>query len=234
METQHKKHVHVHKGHEDSHNKYSHSHTHTNEQRTKWVVILTAITMVVEIIFGYFTNSMALLADGWHMASHVFALGLTWIAYYVARKYAQTETYSFSKERLLALSGFTSAVALQIVAIIMAVESFNRMLNPIEILFSQAIIVAVIGLVVNGVSALFLHHDHDHHDHNIRSAYLHVLADGLTSLTAIVALVIGMYWKIYWLDCVSGIISSIVITKWAVDLIKGSGKVLIDFKRNIA
>lgn len=231
MKTQHTKHDHVHKGYGHSHNRHHHDHTYTNEQRTKWVVILTAVTMVVEITFGYFTNSMALLADGWHMASHVFALGLTWIAYYVARKYSQTESYSFSKGKLLALSGFTSAVVLQIVAVIMAVESFNRLFNPVEILFLQAIIVAVIGLIVNGVSALFLHHDRDHHDHNIHSAYLHVLADGLTSLTAIVALLVGMYWKIYWLDCLSGIISSIVITKWAVDLIKGSGKDLIDFKK---
>ncbi len=144
----------------------------------------------------------------------------------------QNGNYSFSKERLLALSGFTSAVALQLVAVIMAIESVNRLLNPVEILFTQAIIVAVIGLIVNGISALFLHHDHEHYDHNIHSAYLHVLADGLTSLTAIFALVAGMIWKIYWLDCLSGIISSIVITKWAIDLMKGSGKDLIDFKKN--
>jgi len=219
-----------HKHTEHSHHEHHH-HDHSHEERTKWVVILTAITMVVEIFYGYWTGSMALLADGWHMASHVFALGLTWIAYFVARKYSETENYSFSKTKVLALSGFSSSVVLQIVAIIMAVESFHRLLNPVEILFSQAIVVAVIGLVVNGISAVFLHHGHEHHDHNIRSAYLHVLADGLTSLTAIVALVIGMYWKLYWLDCVSGIISSIVITKWAIDLMKGSGKDLIDFKK---
>lgn len=225
-------HKHSNHHHEAEEHSHSHDHSHTNEQRTKWVVILTAITMVVEITFGYWTNSMALLADGWHMASHVFALGLTWIAYFVARKYSETENYSFSKTKLLALSGFTSAVVLQIVAIIMAIESFNRLLNPVEILFSQAIIVAVVGLIVNGVSALFLHHGHEHHDHNIRSAYLHVLADGLTSLTAIIALVAGMIWNIYWLDCLSGIISSIVITKWAIDLMKGSGKDLIDFRKH--
>lgn len=234
MENQQKEHNHAYKkhGHSHSHNQHHQVHTHSNEERTKWVVMLTAVTMVVEITFGYLTNSMALLADGWHMASHVFALGLTWIAYFVARKYSQTENYSFSKERLLALSGFTSAVALQLVAVIMAIESVNRLLNPVEILFTQAIIVAIIGLIVNGISALFLHHDHEHHDHNIHSAYLHVLADGLTSLTAIIALVAGMIWKIYWLDCLSGIISSIVITKWAIDLMKGSGKDLIDFKKN--
>lgn len=218
-----------HKKHAHSHGE--HHHHHTNEEKTKWVVILTAITMVAEISFGYWTNSMALLADGWHMASHVFALGLTWIAYFVARKYSQTETYSFSKEKILALSGYTSAVFLLLVAIIMAIESVGRLINPMEILFKEAIVVAIIGLIVNGVSAVFLHHDHDHGDHNIRSAYLHVLADGLTSLTAIVALIVGMYQNIYWLDSLSGIISSVVITKWAIDLIKGSGKDLINFKR---
>lgn len=221
---------HHHDNHSHHHN-HHHDHSHSNEQKTKWVVLLTAVTMVVEITFGYWTNSMALLADGWHMASHVFALGLTWIAYFVARKYSQTERYSFSKAKLLALSGFTSAVVLQIVAIIMAIEAIARLMNPVEIFFKEAIIVAIIGLIVNGVSALFLHHDHEHHDHNIRSAYLHVLADGLTSITAIIALVAGMYWNIYWLDCLSGIISSVVITKWAYDLMKGSGRDLIEFSK---
>lgn len=230
----HTEHHHTHDENQHSHTRKDHDHhdhSHSHEQRTKWVVILTSVTMVAEITFGYLTKSMALLADGWHMASHVFALGLTWIAYFVARKYSESEHYSFSKVKILALSGFTSAVVLQIVAIIMAIESFSRLLNPVEILFTEAIIVAVVGLIVNGVSALFLHHDHEHHDHNIRSAYLHVLADGLTSVTAIIALIAGMYWKIYWLDCLSGILSSLVITKWAVDLIKGSGKDLIDFRK---
>lgn len=220
----HKKHKHSHDGH--------HHHHHSNEEKTKWVVILTAITMVVEISFGYWTNSMALLADGWHMASHVFALGLTWIAYFVARKYSASEKFSFSREKILALSGYTSAIFLMIMAVIMAIESVGRLLNPVEIFFKEAIIVAIIGLIVNGISAVFLHHDHDHGDHNIRSAYLHVLADGLTSLTAIIALIVGMYQNIYWLDSLSGIISAIVISKWAVDLIKNSGKDLIDFKKN--
>lgn len=217
--------------HADSDHSRTENHIHTNEQKTKWVVLLTAVTMVVEIGFGYWTNSMALLADGWHMASHVFALGLTWVAYYVARKYSQTENHSFSKDKLLALSGYTSAVALLIVAVLMAVESVHRLMNPVDIFFREAIIVAVVGLIVNALSAVFLHHDHEHRDHNIHSAYLHVLADGLTSVTAIIALTIGMFWQMYWLDCLSGIISSVVITKWAIDLMKGSGKDLIDYKK---
>lgn len=207
-------------------------HRLVNEQRTRWVVYLTAATMLVEISFGYWTNSMALLADGWHMASHVFALGLTWAAYVITRNYSRTEKHSFSKDKMLALSGFSSAVVLQIVAIIMAAESISRFLNPMIIKFDEAIFVAVVGLAVNGLSAYFLHHGHEHHDHNIRSAYLHVLADGLTSLTAIIALLAGKFYNLYSLDSISGIISSLVITKWAVELMRESGKELIDFKRN--
>jgi cation diffusion facilitator family transporter len=209
---------------------HEHDHSHAHEQRTRWVVYLTAVTMVVEIISGYWTNSMALLADGYHMASHVFALGLAWVAYVVSRKYSQTDNFSFSKKKLLALSGFTSAVVLQVIAIIMAVQAVDRLLHPLTIKFSEAIIVAVIGLAVNALSAFFLHHEHEHHDHNIRSAYLHVLADGLTSVTAIIALTAGMFYNLYSLDSISGIISSLVITKWSIDLIRGSGKDLIDFR----
>lgn len=210
---------------------HHHDHSDTHESKTRIVVILTAVTMVVEIVFGYWTNSMALLADGYHMSSHVFALGLTWLAYIFARKYSQTEKVSFKKEKLLALAGFTSAIVLQVVAIIMAVQAIDRLIHPLQIKFGQAIFVAVIGLAVNGLSAFFLHHEHEHSDHNIRSAYLHVLADGLTSVTAIIALTAGMFYNLYSLDAVSGIISSVVITKWAIELISNSGRDLIEFKR---
>lgn len=213
-------------------NLHDHDHRHAHEQRTRWVVYLTAATMVIEIVFGYWTNSMALLADGYHMASHVFALGLAWIAYVVSRKYSQTDHFSFNKEKLLALSGFTSAIVLQVVAVIMAIQAFDRLLHPLPIKFSEAIFVAIIGLVVNVLSAFFLHYKHEHSDHNIRSAYLHVLADGLTSVTAIIALTAGMFYNLYSFDAISGIISSLVITKWSIDLIKGSGKDLIDFNHN--
>lgn len=204
---------------------------HDHEKRTRWVVYLTTVTMIGEIIFGYWTNSMALLAEGWHTASHVFALGLTWVTYVVTRKYSQSDKYSFGKAKLLALSGFASAVVLLMVAIFMAVESVQRVMHPLPIRFGEAIIVAIIGVVVHGVSAIFLGHDHENHDHNIRSAYLHVLADTLTGVTAIIALVLGYFYNWYSLDSLSGILSSIVITKWAIDLMKGSGKDLIDFKR---
>jgi cation diffusion facilitator family transporter len=203
----------------------------THESKTRFVVILTTLTMVIEIASGYMTNSMALLADGYHMSSHAFALGLSWLAYILARKYAQTEKISFKKEKLLALSGFTSAIVLQIVAVVMGVQSFRRLLHPVEIMFTEAILVAIIGLFVNIISAVALHHRKEHSDHNIRSAYLHVLADGLTSITAIIALTIGLMFKLFWLDSISGLISSLVITKWAIALIGDSGRELIDYKR---
>jgi len=202
-----------------------------HERKTRFVVILTAVTMAVEIFFGYWTNSMALLADGFHMSSHTFALGLSWIAYVVARKYSKTEKISFRKEKLLALSGFTSAIALQVVAVIMAIQSIERLLHPLTIKFGEAIFVAIIGLIVNVISAFVLHHKKAHSDHNIRSAYLHVLADGLTSVSAIIALTIGMFYNLYSLDAISGLISSVIITKWAIELIRDSGKELIEFKR---
>jgi len=203
-----------------------------NERKTLLVVVLTSVTMVVEIGFGYYTNSMALLADGFHMSSHAFALGLTWIAYVAARRYSNSERITFSKDKLLALSGFTSAIILQVVAIIMAFEAVKRLIHPLHIFFGEAIFVAAIGLVVNIVSAFFLHHDHEHSDHNIRAAYLHVLADGLTSVTAIIALVAGMFFNLYALDAFSGIISSFIITKWSIGLIRDSGIVLIDLKKH--
>jgi cation diffusion facilitator family transporter len=213
-----------------------HSHNQhisdTHERKTRFVVLLTTVTMVVEIIFGYLTNSMALLADGYHMSSHAFALGLSWLAYLFARKYAQTDKITFRKEKLLALSGFTSAIVLQIVAIVMGVQSFDRLVHPVRIMFREAIFVAFVGLIVNIISAYALHHKKEESDHNIRSAYLHVVADGLTSFTAIIALTVGFFYDLYWLDAISGLLSSIVITRWAVMLIRDSGRELIEYKRS--
>jgi cation diffusion facilitator family transporter len=215
--------------HEHTH-EHSHSHTHTNEIKTRWVVYLTAGMMVLEIGFGFYTNSMALLADGFHMSTHAFALGLAWLAYVMSRKYSNHTKFSFSGDKLLSLSGYSSALFLLVIAVLMAVESVNRLLNPLVIKFGEAIFVATIGLFVNVLSAVILRHDEHHSDHNIRAAYLHVIADGLTSITAIIALVGGMIWNIYSLDAISGILSSIIITKWSIDLIRNSGKDLIDFK----
>ena len=207
-----------------------HDHSMDYENQSRWVVILTIITMILEIIIGYFTNSMALTAEGWHMSTHVLAIGLTWLAYLFTRKYEEKGKVYFQKEKVLSLSGFTSAIILQIIAVIMAIESIQRLIRPLPVHFNEAIIVGFIGLIVNAISAKMLHHSHDHGDQNIRAAYIHVLADGLTSLTAIIVLSIGWYYNLYWLDDISGIIGAMVITGWAVQLIKGSGSKLIDFK----
>lgn len=209
---------------------HDHDHSELHEHKARWVVLLTAITMILEIGVGYYSNSMALTAEGWHMSTHVFAMGITWLAYFFARRYAQSDRISFEKSKLLALTGFTSAIVLQGIALVMVIESLGRLLHPLPIKFTEAIVVAVIGLVVNGISAKLLHHSHDHSDHNIRAAYLHVLADGLTSFAAIIALTAGMYFNIYWLDALSGIIGSIVITIWAVQLMKNSGGELIGLR----
>lgn len=208
-----------------------HQH-HSHEKKTRWVVYLTAITMVIEIAFGYYTKSMALLSDGFHMASHVLALGLSWIAYSYARKHSDNKNFKSGTGKILALSGYTSSIILLIIAILMAFESVQRIINPVHIKFTEAIFVAVIGLIVNIISAIILHHKEEHSDHNIKSAYLHVLTDALTSVTAIIALTLGIYWNNYSLDALSGIISSIVITKWAIDLAKNSGKSLLDYEHN--
>jgi cation diffusion facilitator family transporter len=217
-------------GHDhDHHDHIDYSSLH--ERKTRIVVLITVMTMILEIVYGRYANSMALLAEGWHMSTHVFAIGLTSLAYYFARRYATHEHISFKKEKLLALTGFTSAIILEVIAITMVVESVDRLLHPIPIRFTEAIFVALAGLVVNLVSALVLRHDHNHGDLSIRAAYIHVLTDGLTSATAIAALLFGMYYKLYSLDAISGLIGAVVITIWAVGLIKSSGKELIDFRR---
>ena len=207
------------------------NHTHSFESKTRAVVVLTFATMLLEIGMGYYSHSMALLADGWHMASHVLALGLSWLAYVVMRKYGASQRYSFNHNKLLSLVGFVSAIMLQLMAVLIAIQSITRFFNPQQIHFTDALVVAVIGLLVNGLSAWMLHHKAEDSDHNIRSAYLHVLADGLTSVMAIAALLLGMFFQIPALDSISGIISSLLITTWAIGLIISSGLRLIDFKK---
>ena len=205
-----------------------HDHKHQYEQRTKYVVLLTALTMVVEILFGLSTHSMALLADGIHMASHVLALGLSWIAYVFVRKVSGNENYKADSNKIIALSGYSSGLLLLLFAFIILYEAVNRILNPFGIHYTEAILVAIIGLMVNIVSAILLHHDHEHSDHNIKAAYLHVIADALTSLTAIVGLTAAMIWDIVWLDALGAIISSGVIIRWSAGLLRNTGKELLD------
>ena len=201
---------------------------HKYEKKTLWVVLLTAITMVVEIIFGVITNSMALLADGIHMGSHVLAIGLSWLAYVIIRKINNNDNFKGNSKKILSLSGYSSGLMLILFAIVIMVEAIQRFINPVDIVYSDAILVAIIGLIVNIVSAFLLHHDHEQSDHNIRAAYLHVLADALTSLSAILGLTAAMIWDIPFVDTIAAIISSLVIIKWSIGLLKDSGSVLLD------
>ena len=210
----------------------------SNEKKTIFVVILTFITMIVEIFYGYITGSMALLADGWHMGSHVGALAISIIVYRFARSKKINSMFAFGSGKLIPLGGYTSALMLGLVAIFMAVESIERFISPQEINFKTAMMVAVIGLVVNLLSAYLLwdHHeedDHDHghthvHDHNHQSALVHVIADALTSVLALIALFLGQFYGLNWADPLIGIIGAAVILKWAYGLCKVTAWELLD------
>lgn len=211
------------------------------EARTRIVVVLTFVTMIVEIAAGLVFGSMALLADGLHMASHAAALGLAVVAYVYARRRAHDERFSFGTGKVNALAGFASAVVLALFALMMAGESIHRFVEPVPIAFDQAILVAVLGLVVNGVSVVVLRddhgqHDHHHHqedrgagnDHNLRAAHLHVLADALTSLLAIVALLAAKHFGAVWMDPLMGIVGGILVAVWAYGLVRVTSSVLLD------
>jgi len=210
-------------------------------ERNTWKVIsLTLVMMVIEIIAGLLFGSMALLADGFHMATHTFALGITAIAYYYSRKHSHDPRYSFGTGKIGVLGGYTSAIFLTLISFAMIFESSVRLFTPISIRFNEAIFVAIIGLVVNLVCAYLLHgneighhhsdHKHnDHLDHNLRAAYLHVIADALTSVLAIVALITGKYFGWVWMDPIMGIVGAIVILKWAYSLVTQTGKILLDY-----
>ncbi len=204
------------------------THKNKHENKTMWVVLLTAITMVVEIVFGLTTKSMALLADGIHMGSHVLAIGISWIAYIIVRKVSKSGKFKGNSDKILSLSGYSSGLMLLIFAVVIMIEAVQRFYNPVYIVYKEAILVAIIGLVVNIASAFLLHHDHEHSDHNIRAAYLHVIADTLTSVSAILGLTAAMIWDIPFIDTIAAIISSFVIVKWSIGLLKDTGKVLLD------
>jgi cation diffusion facilitator family transporter len=220
------------------------------ERGTRLVMWITAAMMVVEITAGWWFNSMALLADGWHMSSHALAIGLSAFAYSAARKYAKDPRFAFGTWKIEILAGYTSAVALLGIAALMAFSSIERLFSPSPIHYRDAIVIAVIGLVVNVVCALILggahHHGHghgndhghqhghdhrDHHDHhdlNLKSAYVHVIADAATSVLAIAALFGGWFFGWAWLDPLMGIVGAVLVAVWAKNLIVDSGKVLLD------
>ncbi|QXH46294.1 CDF family Co(II)/Ni(II) efflux transporter DmeF [Pseudomonas xanthosomatis] len=227
--------------------RWQHSHQfHTSnlgaERKTRLAVWLTALMMVAEIAGGWFFNSMALLADGWHMSSHALALGLSLLAYAAARRYARDRRFAFGTWKIEILGGYSSALLLLGVAGLMAFQSAERLLSPGAIHYDEAIFIAVIGLGVNLLCAWLLrddhhHHGHDHHhDHghshhhdlNLRSAYLHVVADAATSVLAIVALVAGKLWGASWLDPVMGLVGALLVALWARGLLRDTGRVLLD------
>lgn len=214
------------------------------ERNTRWAVVLTALMMVVEIVGGWVYNSMALLADGWHMSSHVLALGLSVLAYGAARRFAHDKRFAFGTWKIEVLGGYTSAVFLVGVAGLMLYQSVERLISPTPIHYDQAIAIAGAGLLVNLACAWLLrdghahHHGHEdqhhhhsqghHHDLNLRSAYLHVVADAATSVLAIVALFGGKIWGANWLDPVMGIAGAGLVSLWAYGLLRDTGRVLLD------
>jgi len=206
-------------------------HQHKHERKTFWVVLLTAVTMAVEIFYGLTTKSMALLADGIHMGSHVLAIGLSWLAYIFVRKASNSKKFTGNSDKILSLSGYSSGLILLLFAFVIMIEALERIYNPQDIVYKDAILVAIIGLEVNIASAFLLHHNHEDSDHNIRAAYIHVIADALTSLSAILGLTAAMLWDIPFIDTIAAIISSLVIIKWSIGLLKDSGSSLLDIKK---
>lgn len=235
----------------------------TNERKTKWVTLITLVTMIVEIIVGYWSGSMALLADGWHMASHTLALSLSLVVYYLYRHPRFRSSFTFGGGKILSLGGYTSSLLLLVIAGSMIVESVMRFYEVRNIHYNEAITVAIVGLVVNLVCAMIMHskgeghshhhghdhshckpnklapahahhHDHNHgsakagHDHNHESAYVHILTDAMTSVLAIIALLLGQWRGWSWLDPAVGILGGIVVFKWSIGLIRQSGMDLLD------
>jgi cation diffusion facilitator family transporter len=212
-----------------------------HERRTWFVVALTAATMVAEVLGGSLFGSMAVVADGVHMSTHVLALAIAALAYRFARRHAGDARFSFGTGKLGELAAFASALILLLIALLIAYESISRLVNPIAIKYDEAIAVACIGLAVNLASAWLLadddhHHGHAHneddhhhsHDHNIRAAYIHVLADAVTSVLAICGLLMGRFYGLVWMDAVVGIVGAGVIISWGIGLIRSSGAVLLD------
>ena len=249
--------------HTESISKWQHTHIfgqdqiRSGERRTLVVIIITGLMMVAEIVTGLLYGSMALFADGIHMGSHMVGLGISFIAYIYARRHAHDRQFSFGTGKVNALAGYSSAIFLIFIALYMAFESVSRFINPVEIEYNQAILVAFIGLVVNGVSIFILgekghvhaeshdgHHEHTHEDehahehaehthrsgadHNLKAAYLHVLTDAMTSILAIIALLGAKYLQLNWMDPLMGLVGAFLVIRWSMGLIQGTSKVLLD------
>lgn len=231
-----------------SESRHSHAFNTGNplaEKNTARVVVITIVMMIAEIVAGYTFNSMALLADGWHMSSHALALGLSVLAYSFSRKLANDPRFSFGTWKIEVLAGYTSAILLLGVAALMTYQSIERLVSPSSIRYNEAIFIAVIGLLVNLLCAWLLrgdhdhghhhqhaHHDDHHHDLNLRSAYIHVISDAATSALAIFALIGGKLWGASWLDPAMGLAGAVLVAVWSLGLLRDSAQILLDAEMN--
>ncbi|MEE3775871.1 CDF family Co(II)/Ni(II) efflux transporter DmeF [Campylobacter sp. CX2-4080-23] len=216
-----------------------HSSNDIAKKNTLYAIIFTIVMMVAEIIGGIYFGSMALLADGWHMSSHALALGLAYFAYIISNRYKSDGRFNFGTYKIEILASYTSALSLLVVAFLMIYHSILKFINPQTIAYKEAIFIAIIGLVVNLICAWLLrsshdHHNHDHHhnDLNLKAAYMHVIADALTSILAIIALSFGLLFGADFLDPLMGIVGAILILVWAMGLLRQSGKILLDANMN--
>ncbi len=220
---------------EHLHNNHNHNHEHINsenEKKTLIVIIFTLITMIAEIFFGIISNSMALLADGCHMGTHAFALTIAFLAYVFIEKIQDCKNCEIVSEKISAFAGYTSSLFLLLTAFWIIYESFDRIFHPLKISFNEAIFVAIIGLIVNFVCIFIMEfgNKHENEDYNFKAAYFHILTDALTSILAIVALIAGKYFGLFFLDYVMGFVGGALILRWSVGLIKDTSKILLDVK----
>ena len=216
----------------------SHGHCHEqdindeNAKKTLAVIIITILTMIAEIVFGHLSNSMALLSDGWHMGTHALALSVTFVAFVMIKKFQNSEIFPNGVGKISPFAGFISALFLGVTGIFVLIESTMRFFNPLEIGFNTAILVAIIGLVVNGACLLVMQSKNSENDYNYKAAYLHILTDALTSIFAIVALLAGKYFGLYFLDPVMGLLGGWLILRWSICLIKDTSVILLDMRQN--
>ncbi len=216
--------------------KHSHCHSHDindeNAKKTLYVIIITILTMIAEIVFGHISNSMALLSDGWHMGTHALALTVTFIAFVMIKKFKDSDIFPSGTGKISPFAGFISALFLAVTGIFVLTESVMRFFNPLTIGFDTAILVAIIGLVVNGVCLLVMQSKNSEKDYNYKAAYLHIMTDALTSVFAIIALLAGKYFGLYFLDPLMGLLGGYLILRWSICLIKETSMVLLDMKKN--
>lgn len=212
------------------HTGFSESHVRKFQRRTFYVVLVSFLAMIVEIFFGYHSGSVALLADGYHMGSHVFAVGISWFAYFLAGQWSSSGKISFNLENLMSLAGFISGIILLLFSLEIVHESIDKIIHKGQIIFREAIGVALLGFLVNLISIGFLHGDHEHHDINMRAAYLHILSDLLTSILAILSLTLGYYFNVESVDGYAGLLSSLVVFYWSFGILSKSCRNLINYK----